>query len=79
MVTVKASSTAVGPTVVQQQQQQQEGIKSYYKTKIEELEAVIHGKTQDLRRLEAQRNQLNGKGDPLYYQYQYHIEMLKLF
>lgn len=39
-----------------------EGIKSYYQIKIEDLEVVINDKTQDLRRLEAQRNQLNAKG-----------------
>lgn len=53
MVTTSASAAAGAP---------REGIKAYYKTKIEELEAVINGKTQDLRRLEAQRNQLNAKG-----------------
>lgn len=41
---------------------QQKGLSSYYKTKIEELELVINDKTQNLRRLEAQRNQLNAKG-----------------
>jgi hypothetical protein len=40
-----------------------QGINSYYKTKIEELEIVINDKTQNLRRLEAQRNQLNTKGE----------------
>ena len=39
-----------------------EGIKSYYKAKIEELEINVRDKTQNLRRLEAQRNELNGKG-----------------
>ena len=38
------------------------GVKSFFKTKIEELEVTINEKTQDLRRLEAQRNQLNTKG-----------------
>jgi 26S proteasome regulatory subunit T6 len=38
-----------------------EGLKSYYKTKIEELEASIIDKQQNLRRLEAQRNELNSK------------------
>jgi len=36
-------------------------VKAYYKAKIEELEHVINEKSQDLRRLEAQRNQLNTK------------------
>ncbi|KAI8805629.1 P-loop containing nucleoside triphosphate hydrolase protein [Cladochytrium replicatum] len=38
-----------------------EGIKSYYKNKIEELETKSIQMTQNLRRLEAQRNQLNAK------------------
>ncbi|RKO98168.1 hypothetical protein CXG81DRAFT_27777 [Caulochytrium protostelioides] len=38
-----------------------EGIKAYYKNKIEELEVQTALKTQNLRRLEAQRNQLNAK------------------
>lgn len=40
----------------------QEGIKPYYQAKIEECELIINEKTQDLRRLEAQRNALNAKG-----------------
>lgn len=39
-----------------------EGIKSYYQAKIEECEIVMNEKSQDLRRLEAQRNALNAKG-----------------
>ncbi len=39
-----------------------EGIRSYYTSKIDELEIVLSEKTQDLRRLEAQRNELNSKG-----------------
>lgn len=38
------------------------GLTNYYKTKIEDLEVVINAKTQDLRRLEAQRNMLNSRG-----------------
>eukprot|EP00455_Lapot_gusevi_P047129 TRINITY_DN6327_c0_g1_i1.p1 TRINITY_DN6327_c0_g1~~TRINITY_DN6327_c0_g1_i1.p1 ORF type:complete len:397 (+),score=92.22 TRINITY_DN6327_c0_g1_i1:57-1247(+) len=38
-----------------------EGIKSYYKSKIDELEIIVADKTQNLRRLEAQRNELNAK------------------
>jgi 26S proteasome regulatory subunit T6 len=37
------------------------GVQSYYLGKIEELEAVFREKAQNLRRLEAQRNELNGK------------------
>lgn len=39
-----------------------EGIKSYYPTKTEECELVLNEESQDLRRLEAQRNALNTKG-----------------
>ena len=38
------------------------GVKPSYQAKIEECELVINDKTQDLRRLEAQRNALNAKG-----------------
>jgi 26S proteasome regulatory subunit T6 len=37
------------------------GIEQYYVTKIEELQLVVLEKAQDLRRLEAQRNDLNAK------------------
>lgn len=37
------------------------GIHSYYQAKIEELESVYRERTQNLRRLEAQRNELNTK------------------
>lgn len=39
-----------------------DGLKSYYKTKIEELEIMARDKQHNLRRLEAQRNELNTKG-----------------
>ncbi|KAJ2961056.1 hypothetical protein NQZ79_g3633 [Umbelopsis isabellina] len=38
-----------------------EGVKQYYQAKIEECELTINEKTQNLRRLEAQRNALNAK------------------
>ncbi|KAI9145782.1 26S protease regulatory subunit 8 [Paraphysoderma sedebokerense] len=38
-----------------------EGIKNYYVAKIEQYEQTINEKTQNLRRLEAQRNSLNAK------------------
>lgn len=38
-----------------------DGIKSYYKYKIETLQLIIQERTQNLRRLEAQRNELNAK------------------
>ena len=42
-----------------------EGLKAYYKAKIEELEIQARDKQHNLRRLEAQRNDLNTKGDVL--------------
>jgi len=39
-----------------------DGIKQYYIAKIEELQLINTSKTQNLRRLEAQRNELNAKG-----------------
>ena len=41
------------------------GIKSYYQAKIEAAELTINRKTQNLRRLEAQRNALNARGELL--------------
>jgi hypothetical protein len=43
----------------------QEGLKAYFKAKIEEAELAVRNKSQNLRRLEAQRNELNTKGTPL--------------
>lgn len=40
----------------------QTGIRSYYLQKIEEAEVICREKAQNLRRLEAQRNELNAKG-----------------
>lgn len=40
-----------------------EGFKPYYITKIEELQLIVAEKSQNLRRLQAQRNELNAKGD----------------
>ena len=42
-----------------------EGLSSYYKAKIEELEIQARDKQINLRRLEAQRNELNTKGDQM--------------
>ena len=38
------------------------GLRAYYDAKIEQLEVALRDKTQNLRRLEAQRNELNGRG-----------------
>lgn len=40
-----------------------EGFRSYYIQKIEELQLVVADKAQNLRRLQAQRNELNAKGN----------------
>ncbi len=39
------------------------GLRSYYKGKTEELEILCRDKQHNLRRLEAQRNELNTKGE----------------
>ena len=39
------------------------GITAYYQAKIEAAEITINEKTQNLRRLEAQRNTLNARGE----------------
>jgi len=38
------------------------GVKSYFLNKIEALEQQINDKTQNIKRLEAQRNDLNNSG-----------------
>lgn len=38
-----------------------EGFRPYYITKIEELQLIVADKSQNLRRLQAQRNELNAK------------------
>jgi hypothetical protein len=40
------------------------GLDAYYISKIDEAEVLLREKTANLRRLEAQRNELNGKGAP---------------
>jgi hypothetical protein len=40
---------------------QDQGLKSYYVSKIEELQIKIRDKTQNFERLKAQRNELNNK------------------
>ena len=39
-----------------------DGLQGYYKGKIEELELLIKDRSHNLRRLEAQRNELNTQG-----------------
>lgn len=43
-----------------------EGFRPYYITKIEELQLTVAEKSQNLRRLQAQRNELNAKGTMCY-------------
>ena len=38
------------------------GLTGYYEQKIEHLELTVRDETQNLRRLQAQRNELNSKG-----------------
>ncbi|OWA53361.1 hypothetical protein BV898_17794 [Hypsibius exemplaris] len=38
-----------------------DGLKDYYIAKIEQLQLAVSDKTQNLRRLQAQRNELNAK------------------
>lgn len=42
---------------------QRAGLRPYYNTKLDELDNSIREKTTNLRRLEAQRNNLNTKGE----------------
>lgn len=41
-----------------------EGLRAYYRSKIEQLELLCRQKQHDLHRMEAQRNELNSKGGP---------------
>jgi 26S proteasome regulatory subunit T6 len=43
--------------------EEQQGIRNYYLQKIDEYQHIIREKTENLRRLEAQRNELNSKGN----------------
>lgn len=43
-----------------------EGFRQYYITKIEELQLTVAEKSQNLRRLQAQRNELNAKGTSIH-------------
>ncbi|XKL63383.1 hypothetical protein PGB90_005747 [Kerria lacca] len=63
---VKTSHTSAPLKVAQREigeikTKKNDGIKSYYNYKIEILQLVIQERTQNLRRLEAQRNELNAK------------------
>ena len=40
---------------------QRQGVQHYYESKVDELEILLRDKTQNLARLTAQRNQLNGR------------------
>lgn len=45
-----------------------DGFRPYYITKIEELQLIVAEKSQNLRRLQAQRNELNAKGAVKHFQ-----------
>jgi hypothetical protein len=45
-----------------------EGIRSYYQSKIDETTILLRDKIENLRRLQAQRNELNSRGmQSMYY------------
>jgi len=56
------SSRPLASVAVQGTHADARGVRSYYQTKLDEMELVIRDKTQNLRRLEAQRNVLNSRG-----------------
>ena len=41
------------------------GVRNFFLSKIEELTAKVREKTKDLRRLQAQRNELNSRGEQI--------------
>jgi 26S proteasome regulatory subunit T6 len=53
---------AKAPVVVPDVAPPGDGLKGYFKGKIEELDLMIKDKAHNLRRLEAQRNELNTQG-----------------
>lgn len=57
-----AVGTAEASASASAQQQEGGGLSRYYQSKLDELELIIREKTNNLRRLEAQRNALNTKG-----------------
>merc|ERR1719167_300622 len=56
-----ASAAKTESTVTLDAEKTADGLTSYYETKIGELQLVVSEKMQNLRRLQAQRNQLNAK------------------
>lgn len=47
----------------EQNENKHQGMRAYFQAKIDELEAIALEKRMNLRRLEAQRNELNTKGE----------------
>lgn len=52
-------------TVAGKGQVQGDGLRNYYKSKIEDFELQVKDKGLNLKRLEAQRNELNTQGGPV--------------
>ena len=58
----RSGGTPTGAMGVETGAAAKDGLRDYYRAKIEEYELAVRDKTQNLRRLEAQRNELNNKG-----------------
>ena len=65
MPAVAAAAAAAAPVGASKAPAYPGGIKAYYQAKIEATELTINERTQNLRRLEAQRNALNARGTRL--------------
>lgn len=52
------------------------GLKTYYDSRIEDLTQQVAEKTQTIRRLEAQRNELNSKGT-FHYEISHHFVIVR--
>ena len=61
MKSVAPSTAVVEDSVTIDAEKTTDGLTSYYEVKIGELQMVVTEKVQNLRRLQAQRNQLNAK------------------
>lgn len=59
---VAAAPVSAAPSSLASKAPLGDGLRAYYQGKIEELELAARDKAATLRRLEAQRNELNSKG-----------------